>query len=55
MLLCEHCIKEKQGEGKIVIYDRCNYIECKEAENMNTPCEWCYLFDDLFKCDVYND
>lgn len=52
MKLCERCIMEMQSRGQLIAYDHVNYIPCKEAENMNTPCEWCYEFDDLFNAEI---
>ena len=55
MKLCMHCIKEMQDAGKIVVYDHVDFIPITEAENMGTPCEWCYEFEDLFNCQVFDD
>ena len=55
MKLCMHCIKEMQNSGKLVVYARVDYIPATEAENMGIPCEWCYEYDDLYICHVFDD
>lgn len=55
MKLCQHCIQEMQNSGKLVVYDHVDYIPVKEVETASTPCEWCYEFDDLYICQVFDD
>ena len=48
MKLCEHCIRGIQNHEPLYVGPM--VVSAEEAEEENTPCEWCGEFDDLYDC-----
>lgn len=48
MLLCKYCIEELKSRGEAV-YISDMVLTAEEAEEENTPCEWCNEHDDLYE------
>jgi hypothetical protein len=49
MKLCEHCIRAIQSREPLYVGPM--VLSAEEAEEENTPCEWCGEFDDLYDCE----
>lgn len=49
MKLCEHCIRAIRSREPLHVGPM--VLSAEEAEEENTPCEWCGEFDDLYDCE----
>lgn len=48
MKLCDHCIRAIRSREPLFVGPL--VLSAEEAEEENTPCEWCGEFDDLYEC-----
>ena len=49
MKLCEHCIRGIRSREPLYVGPM--VVSAEEAEEENTPCEWCGEFEDLYECE----